>query len=125
MFGGNGFATHKKYNHIDDAKDFIHAAQTDMRFFHKELLDAHQGSDLDGLDVEIPGLLTFADFVFDGFFIDSVVQGEIEDSLEKAKEQKNEIDKIIRQLNFRCERRQKDLNRLEKEKKQLLENSGA
>src|SRR5699024_537574 len=112
LFGGNGYAGYKKYNHIDEAKYSIHTAQREMRFLHKELMDAHKGSSLDDLNVEIPGLLTFADFVFDGFFIDSIVQGEIEDSLKKATAQKNEVEKVVRQLNFHCDRKQKELNRL-------------
>lgn len=93
LFGGKGYAAYKKYNHIDEAKYFIHTAQKEMRFLHKELMDAHQGSSLDDMNVEIPGLLTFADFVFDGFFIDSIVQGEIEDSLKKATAQKMKLKK--------------------------------
>ena len=121
MFGGGAFVTYVKHNHIDDAKESIHDAQTKMRMFHKELLDVNQDADL---DIDIPGLLTFADFFFDGIFIDYIVQGKIEEAYEKAKEQQNEIDKVILQLNFRYDRKEKELNHLEEKKKQLLEGFG-
>lgn len=61
----------------------------------------------------------------DGVFVDSIIQGEIKESLRKTEEQKNEIDKIVLHLKFRYDRKQKEFDRLEKEKKRLLENSGA
>src|SRR5690625_4860585 len=78
MLGGNAYASYVKHNHIDDAKESIHGAQIKMRIFQKELLDVRQDSDL---DIEISGLLTFADFFFDGIVVDSIVQGRIIDSL--------------------------------------------
>lgn len=122
MLGGGGFATHVKHKHIDDAKESIHTAQMEMRSFRKELLDIHIEGDL---NIGLSGMLTFADFFFDGIFVDYIVQGKIEESLKKVKEQRNEIDKIILHLNFRYDRKKKELNRLEEERKRLLENSGA
>lgn len=125
LFGGGGFAAYNKYNHIDDAKESIHAAQIKMRLFHKELLDIHHESDLDDLDVEISGLLTFADFVFDGIFVDSIVLEEIEDSLKQTEDHKKEVDKLLLHLNFRYNLKQKELNRLQKKQEKLLEEYGA
>jgi len=122
MLGGNAYASYVKHNHIDDAKESIHAAQIKMRVFQKELLDVHQDSDL---DIEISGLLTFADFFFDGIFVDSIVQGKIKESLRKTEEKKREIDKIVLHLKFRYDLKQKEFDRLEIEKKRLLENFGA
>src|SRR5699024_455231 len=121
MFGGGAIVTYVKHNHIDDANEAIPAVQMKMRIFHKELLDVNQDADL---DIDIPGLLTFADFFFDGIFVDYIVQGKIVDALEKAEEQQNEIDKVILQLNFRYDRKEKELNHLEEKKKQLLEGFG-
>src|SRR5690625_6329693 len=120
MLGGNAYASYVKHNHIDDAKESIHAAQTKMRIFQKELLDVHQDSDL---DIEISGLLTFADFFFDGIFVDSIVQGKIKESLKKKEEQKKEIDKIVIHLKFHYNLKKKELDSQEREKKRLLENS--
>lgn len=122
LFGGGAFITHLKHNHIDAAKESIHEAQMKMRMFHKELLDIHKESDM---NIEIQGLLTFANFFFDGIFINYVVQGKIEESLENVKEKQNEIDKIIFQLNVRYDRKEKEFKRLKKEKKTILEDFGA
>lgn len=48
-----------------------------------------------------------------------------EESLEKTKEQQNEVNKIIIQLHFRSSRKEKELKDLEKTKKLLLEDFGA
>lgn len=121
MIGGRGYATHKKYKHLDNAKVHIQTAQTNMRIFHRELQDIHKKADLSN---EISGFLTFSDFFFDGLFIDYIVQGEIEKIVEQTKKQKSEVDKIILQLNFRHDLKKKELHRLEQEKNRLLENVG-
>src|SRR5690625_6541529 len=53
MLGGNAYASYVKHNHIEDAKESIHATQTIMRIFHKEHLDVHKGY---YLDIKIFGL---------------------------------------------------------------------
>jgi len=121
MFGGGWIATQVKYKHIDDAKASIHNAQNKMRVFHKELLDVQEEADW---NIKISGLLTFADFFFDGIFIDYIVQEKIEDALEKTQEQQNEIDKIILHLNFRYDLKEKELNQLQSDKKALIEGFG-
>src|SRR5690625_3591776 len=122
MLGGNAYASYVKHHHIDDAKESIHSAQIKMRFFQRELLVVRQFSDL---DIDFSGLLTFADFFFDGIFVDSIVQGKIKESFKKTVEQKKGIDKIVLHLKFRYDLKQKEFDRLEKEKKRLLENFGS
>lgn len=95
LFGGGMITTAIKHNNIDDAKEWIHQAQSDMRAFQKELADIHLDEDM---DVDISGLLTFADYFFDGFITDWMVQGRIEDSIEKVENQSEEINQFLNQL---------------------------
>lgn len=122
MLSGRGFVTHMKHKHINNAKVSIQVAQTTMRLLYNVLLNIDKKDDL---KIEISGLLTFADFVFDGIFMTYIVQKEIENAFEQTKRQKSEVDKIIIQLNFRYDLKKKELHRLEKEKTRLLENFGA
>src|SRR5690625_3695398 len=113
MLGGNAYASYVKHNHIDDAKESIHAAQIKMRVFQKELLDVHQDSDL---DIEISGLLTCADLLFYSIFVYCIVKGKIKESLRKTEEKIREIDKIVLHLKFRYDLKQKGFDRREIEK---------
>ena len=73
-----------KHVKIGDAKSSLNQAKYDLERFSKELSDVR---DLQGLDIEIGDFLTFADFFFDGFFADIMVQSKIrqaQDNIDNA-----------------------------------------
>src|SRR5699024_4846269 len=92
IFGGGMISSLVKHDHIDKATDQIHQAQTSMRKFQKELLDVDEGSHL---EINISGMLKFADFFFDGFIVDWMVQGRIQDSLQQVRDQHASVVMII------------------------------
>lgn len=96
LIGGGLISTMIKHDHIDEARGYIHEAQNSLRRFNKELQDLK----LTGLDdsARIGGFATFADFFFDGFIADWIVQGKIRDSLGSVQSQRAEVERLISKL---------------------------
>ena len=74
MFGGGFFTTMIKHSKIDQAKENMEQAKYDLRNFSRELRDVNMACDL---NFDIGDFLTFADYFFDGFFVDWMVQDRI------------------------------------------------
>ena len=65
----------------------------------KELTDVR---DLQGLNIEIGDFLTFADFFFDGFLADILVQSKIRQAQDKIDDAIIRVEEVLRQLrNYR------------------------
>ena len=84
LFGGGSISGLVKHMKIGDARSSLNRAKADLENFSRELSDVQ---DLQGLNIEIGDFLTFADFFFDGFLTDIMVQSRIhkaQDDLENA-----------------------------------------
>ena len=89
IFGGNTVSGLFKHMKLGSAESDIEAARRSLRKFSKELRDVK------GMDsVEIGGFLTFADFFFDGFITDILVQSKIG----KAQRQCDDALRQVRQI---------------------------
>ncbi len=100
MLGGGGIITHMaKYSHLDDAQDMVQALQSRLRRYQTELADIQISADL---QVSVDGFLRFADYFFDGLFVDWAVGDRIDRS-------QGEVRKVERQI----ERMQSRLSQLE------------
>ncbi|WP_221567982.1 hypothetical protein [Alkalihalobacillus sp. TS-13] len=118
MFGGGVISGAIKHNHIDQATEYIHQAQTRMRQFQKELADINDEVDM---HIDIPGLLKFADFFFDGLISDWMVQGRINDSMQQTKTQYRKISSLLFGLKEQAELKRHELGRIKGERKSLIE----
>ncbi|MGM7702796.1 hypothetical protein ACSVDE_13790 [Pseudalkalibacillus sp. Hm43] len=118
MLGGGMISSLAKHNHIDDASAYIHQAQSKMRSFQKELLDVDEEAHL---DVDLSSMLKFADFFFDGLIVDWMVQGKINDALERTNAQSNQIHSLLNELKYQADQQEKELEQILHEKKQLIE----
>ncbi|MFD2045097.1 hypothetical protein ACFSTA_15545 [Ornithinibacillus salinisoli] len=118
MVGGGMISSAIKHDHIDQATDQIHIAQSKMRKFQKELLDVNEVA---AMHVDMSGLLKFADFFFDGFIVDWMVQGRINDSLQQTKEQLSHVNNILSKLKSQEEQSENNLNQLKIDKKNVIE----
>lgn len=96
MVGGGMISTMIKHGRIDEARDHIHEAQHHLRRFAKELKDLQMTSDAAG--PQIGGFLHFADYFFDGFISDWMVQGRIRDSLESVRSNADQIGDVLAEL---------------------------
>ena len=79
MFGGNFLSGMMKHSKMDQARRSMENARNALASFRSELQDVHDPA----LNMDIDGFLTFADFFFDGFLVDLLVQSRIS----KAKQQ--------------------------------------
>ena len=74
LLGGKNVSGVMKHIRIGDAKNSLERAKSDLYRFSRELNDVRE---LEGLNIEIGNFLTFADFFFDGFLADIMVQSRI------------------------------------------------
>ncbi len=95
MFGGGWFSGMIKHSQMDKARSYLEAAKYDLRSFQDELDDVR---DLQFMHIDIDGFLTFADFFFDGFWADIMVQSRINNARSQLSEAINRVDNIVRQL---------------------------
>lgn len=77
LFGGGFLTDMIKHNRMEDASQCMENAKYHLKAFQKELSDIQLSLDL---RIEVGGFLSFADFFFDGFIADYMVQSKIEDA---------------------------------------------
>jgi hypothetical protein len=95
MFGGNLITGLIKHSKVSDASRYVDAARRDMAYFQNELQDIQ---DLQGLDIRIGDFLTFADFFWDGFLADILVQSKINDARRKIADAINRTESVVCKL---------------------------
>lgn len=98
MFGGGFLSTMVKHSKMDDAKRNMEQAKYDLRNFSKELRDVNLVS---GLEIKTGDFLSFADWFFDGFAVDWMVQERIQQARRQVEEAIRRTEDIIRQLQSR------------------------
>ena len=84
-----------KHSRVNAAQNCIDQAKHDLMRFEDELRDVQ---DMNYLNVEISGFLTFADFFWDGFIADILVQSKINDARRKIAEAAGRTESIVREL---------------------------
>lgn len=96
MLGGSGVITHVvKHNHLDNAQDMIEHLQGKLCNFKSELADINIRADM---QINMDGFLRFADYFFDGLFVDWTIGGQIRDSRQSVYEVRQKIDGAISKL---------------------------
>jgi hypothetical protein len=96
MLGGGMIATMVKHGRIDEAQDHIHESQLYLRRFADELKDLNWSVEVAA--PQIGSFLTFADYFFDGFLADWMVQGKINNSMEAVRSNANQVSVILQKL---------------------------
>ena len=74
MFGGGFFSTMLKHSKMDQARQNMEQAKYDLRNFSRELNDVNVACNL---NINTGDFLSFADYFFDGFVVDWMVQDRI------------------------------------------------
>ena len=95
MFGGGLFSTIMKRSKMDDAQQLMEAAKTDLKRFQRELKDVSIPLDL---RMEVGSFLSFADFFFDGFVADYLVQSKISEAKEQVSDAIIRVEQILNEL---------------------------
>ncbi len=99
MLGGGFIASAVKRSRMDDASAYMEDAKCNMQIFQRELRDVSLATDL---NLETGGFLSFADYVFDGFIADYMVQTKIDDARTQVENAIGEVERIL--MNLRNQR---------------------
>ena len=95
MFGGGTITSLIKSSRMDRAKQNMEQAKYDLRSFSKELNDV---SMVINLDIETGDFLSFADWFFDNFFVDWMVQDRINTARDQVEEAIQRLKVILQEL---------------------------
>ncbi len=95
LFGGNLITGLVKHSRISDASRYVDDARRDLAAFQSELRDVR---DLQGLKIDVGDFLTFADFFWDGFLADIMVQSRINDARQKISQAITRTESVVRKL---------------------------
>ena len=95
MIGGGFVTTMIKRGKMDQAKQNMEQAKHALRSFSRELNDVNTAFHL---DIETRDFLSFADWFFDGFFVDWMVQDRISQASAQVAEAIRRVEDVLRQL---------------------------
>lgn len=95
MIGGGMFSTMIKRSKMDDARRLMETAKSDLKHFQRELKDVNIPLDM---RMEVGSFLSFADFFFDGFVADYLVQSKISDAKEQVSDAILRVEQILNEL---------------------------
>lgn len=98
MIGGGTFSTIIKHGKMDRAKQNMQEAKYALKSFSKELNDVNMALHL---DIETGDFLSFADWFFDGFFVDWMVQNRIRQASAQVSEAIRRVEGVLKKLE-RC-----------------------
>lgn len=118
VLGGGIFVDMAKHSAIDKANEVSHKVQNLLKSFQKELSDVNEFTDI---KVNISGFASFADFFFDGFFVDWFVQSKINNSLDSVNGAISKINPILKNLRSNQDTLNNQLREREVEVKRILE----
>ena len=85
----------EQQNREKSAKENIEQAKYDLKNFSQELNDVNLAYHL---DIETGDFLSFADWFFDGFVVDWMVQDKIKQASRQVAEALQKVEEILRQL---------------------------
>ena len=95
MLGGGFLSTMAKHSKMDRAKENLAKARSDLKNFSRELQDVNMACHL---DIETGDFLSFADWFFDGFVVDWMVQDRINQASRQVEEAIHRVEGVLNQL---------------------------
>ena len=95
MLGGGFISTMAKHSKMDRAKENLARARSDLKNFSRELQDVNMACHL---DIETGDFLSFADWFFDGFVVDWMVQDRINQASRQVEEAIHRVEGVLNQL---------------------------
>lgn len=119
MVGGGMISTMVKHSKIDEARNEINNVQVLAKRFHRELQDIGQSI---SINIDISSFLTFADYFFDGIFVDWAVQSKINDARYNVNDAICKVDNILSKLEREYTAISDEYEKLEKERLDIIEN---
>ena len=93
MFGGGMFTTFVKHSKMNDAQRYMERAKRDLAALSRELADVSET-----LNINTGDFLSFADYFFDGFLADMMVQSRIHDAQRQVDDAIYRVESILSRL---------------------------
>lgn len=120
MLGGGVMTTMMKHSHIDQASRNITKVQQSLSRFKTELADVKITSDM---NIAVDGLLSFADYFFDGLLMDWMVQSKIHSSKEGVDKVKWQVDVAMGKLRLIEGAKTAEIEKVERSIADLVKNA--
>lgn len=95
ILGGGFIADLIKHSKMEEASKSMEEAKYSLQRFRKELSDVNGNFNL---QLNIGGFLSFADFFFDGFVADYLVQSKISDARRQVEDAIVKVSRILEEL---------------------------
>lgn len=95
MLGGGLIADIAKHDKLEEAQRKMENLQRELKSFQRELTDVSSHAEV---QIEVSGFMKFADYFFDGFLVDWMVQDKIDQSISQIQNIRKEIETILAQL---------------------------
>ena len=92
LFGGGMLPDIMKHGYLDEAQELVETLQTELRRFKTELADVEYDADF---RINEDGFLRFADYFFDGFFVDLASLRKIEKSRDYVLSVKRDLENVL------------------------------
>lgn len=118
LLGGGILATMAKRGHLDTAQEEMHTFQSHLKAFNRELRDVGETV---SFELQIDEFLNFADWFFDGFFVDWAVQSKIEKAQGQMAELQAKIKDIMTKLEIESDTGKKRIAALKQKIDQLIQ----
>ena len=120
LFGGGLISDLAKHSHLDDAQYAIEQLQSQLRRFKTELADVTIQADM---QVNVDGFLRFADYFFDGLFVDWMVMDQINQSQAQVQSTRDQIEHMLSQLHSMEHGVEQELARISEQLDELVRNT--
>ena len=117
MLGGGLLTTMAKHGHLDDAQAGIGWAQQCLSRFRTELADVR---DMELPQVQVGEFATFADYFFDGIFVDWYIQSRINDAQRGVEAVDSRVCEVLNRLQWMDQKLAEEQNGLKRERESLL-----
>ena len=117
MLGGGLLTTMAKHGHLDDAQAGIGWAQQCLSRFRTELADVR---DMELPQVQVGEFATFADYFFDGIFVDWYIQSRINDAQRGVEAVDSRVCEVLNRLQWMDQELAEEQDGLKREREGLL-----
>ena len=95
IMGGGFISSLVKHSKMEKAQGYMEQARFDLNAFSRELQDVNMAVNL---NIDTHDFLTFADWFFDGFVADWLVQNRINETRSQVDEAIRRVEYIVQQL---------------------------
>lgn len=118
MMGGGFISTMVKHSKIDEAQDEIQKACYLAKRFYKEISDVGQTVNI---NINIDSFLTFADYFFDGIFVDMAVQSKINNAIDQVNNNIMKLNKILNGLERELKANESKIKDIDRRRMDIIE----